>query len=616
MIEPEEIVALYMQRKSELAPVNAKRMEVRDAYNGDLRVMIPDVGRAEPPAVANLLNKGIDQMSMRVASTMPSIYCPPRDDRVKREVTQADVRRRALYGWWEANDLPLMVKRRARHLMAYASSPVMIWPDFKRGIPTWRLRDPFGTYPAATMNPGDMTPVDCIFAYTQTYGWVRKTYPEVFERLYRKERARRDDRLVLLDYVDCDELVTVVLSDGPAQDASPYGMLTGAGTGFLGSARYEVLERLENKAGVCTAVVPGRITLDRAIGQFDSMLSMYKMMSHLTALELIAVEKGIFPDLFLESNPGEQAKLVSGPHDGRTGLINVVQGGRMREMGTNPGFQTNPTIDRLERAQRLDAGIPAEFGGESASNIRTGKRGDAVLSAAVDFPIAEQQQVIAASLREENKRAIAVAKGYFGARPQSFYVGWKGARGQVDFKANDVFTTDHNVVEYSHVGSDINGLMILLGQAAGMNAMSLKTVRKLMPIIEDDEFEGDQIVKESLQAAMLAGIQQKVNAGEIAPVDAAWLMQQVGSNKMELAEAVMKLEERVQARQQAAMDQQADAAQPDPLAGMATGTAAEGQFVPPPSIPEGPEAQQNLSSMLGALRMGQMTSPAERPAVA
>lgn len=612
MISPEEIVALYMQRKAEMSPVNAKRLEVRDAYNGDLRVVIPDAGRADPPAVANLLNKGVDQMAGRVASVLPSIYCPPRDDKVKREVTQADIRRRALYAWWEANDLGLMVKRRARHLMAYASSPVQLWPDFKRGIPQWRIRDPFGTFAAPTMNPGDMTPDDCIFAYTQTYGWVRKTYPEAFERLYRKEQARRDDRLVLLDYVDCDELVTIVLSDSPAQDASPYGMMTGAGTGFLGSARYEVLERLENKAGICTAVIPGRITLDRAIGQFDSMLSAYKMMCHLTALELIAVEKAIFPDTYLESRPSEQAKFLSGPHDGRTGLINVVQGGTVRELGNTVGFQTNPTIDRLERAQRLDAGIPAEFGGESASNIRTGKRGDAVLSAAVDFPIAEQQQVLAASLREENKRAIAVAKGYFGARPQSFYVGWKGARGQVDFKTNEVFTTDHNVVEYSHAGSDINGLMILLGQAVGMNAMSLKTARELMPIVQDAEFEKDQAIKESLEAALLAAIQQKVNAGEIAAVDAAWLMQQVSTNKLELAEAVIKLDERVQARQAAAAQQQADPALADPMAGLATGTPAEAQVIPP-SIGGPTESQDNLASLLGKLRMPQMSVASERP---
>lgn len=622
MIAPEQIVALYHQRKQALAPINAKRMEVRDAYNGELRVTLPDIGRSAPPAVANLLNSGLDQMAMRVASTLPSVYCPPRDEMVKREVTAADKRRKAIYGWWEANDLNLLVKRRARQMLAYASSPVMLWPDFERGIPVWRQRDPLGTYPSATLNPGDMTPANCIFAYLSTYGHVKKKYPESFERLARRERARMDDTLVLLDYVDCDELVTIVLHDGPSHDqvgtwsAPMAGPVSGGVPGFHGSSRHEVLERLVNKAGMCTVVIPGRVTLDRTLGHFDGMLSLYRAMAHLTALELIAVEKGIFPDTYLESRPGEQAKFVTGPHDGRTGLVNIVQGGQVREVATNPGFQTNPTIDRLERAQRLEGGIPAEWGGESSSNIRTGKRGDAVLSAAVDFPLQEQQAVIAASLREENKRAIAVAKGYFGGRSQSFYVSWKGAKGQVDFTPNDIFTTDHNVVSYSHVGSDLNGLMIMAGQAVGMGVMSKRTAARIMPIIEDDEYEHDQGIKESLEAALLAAVQQKANDGTMAPVDVAWLMSQVASNKLELAEAMIKLEERVQKRQAEAQEQMADPAQADPMMGLAAGTPAEAQMAPPPTIPEGPEAQQNLSSMLGALRMGQMKTPAERPAVA
>ena len=76
--------------------------------------------------------------------------------------------------------------------------------------------------------------------------------------------------------------------------------------------------------------------------------------------------------------------------NGLTGEVGGLKGGTLRDSVVNPGFMTNPTIDRLERAQRLTAGIPAEFGGESGSNIRTGRRGEAVLSAVVDFPVQEK----------------------------------------------------------------------------------------------------------------------------------------------------------------------------------------------------------------------------------
>lgn len=613
MIDVEEIVLLYRQRKDAMAEVMAKRAKVRDAYNGDMRIALPDIGREERAAVANLVNTGLDQMAMRVASTLPTIFCPPRDETKKRELEAAKTRTRVLYGWWEGNDQEMLVPLRARQMLAYAQSPVVIRPDFKRGIPMWHVRDPLQTYPSSCLNPGDMTPEDTIFAFQRTYGWLRANYPDQFSRLSRMERAPRDAKLTLLEYLDGDEMVLVVLGDPDLPHSheqwSQYRM------GYAGTSRYELLERIENRAGVCTAVVPGRITLDKALGQFDGMLSIMARAAKLTELELIAVEKGIFPDVFLEGRAGEQPKFISGPHDGRTGLVNVVSGGSIREVGTNPGFQTNPTIDRLERAMRLDAGIPAEFGGESASNIRTGKRGDAVLSAAVDFPIQEQQKVLARSLREENKRAIAVAKGYFGAAGKSFYVSWKGAKGQVDYVPNEVFTTDENVVAYSHAGSDLNGLTIMVGQLTGMGLMSKQTGAELIPLIEDPEQEKDRSTSEAIEAALLAAFQQKANAGEIAPVDAAWVMIQVKQNKLELAEAIMKLDERVQKRQAEAMAQQADPAMADPMAGLATGTPAEAQVVPPTIAPPG-ESTQNLGSLLSALRRPQMTLASEEPAVA
>ena len=103
-----------------------------------MRVLLPDVGGDQKAAVANLLNTGLDQLAMRVRSTLPGIFCPPRDESKKREQVQAETRRKAMYGWWQANNMSLIVPRRARQMLAYAASPVQLWPDFDRGIPAWR----------------------------------------------------------------------------------------------------------------------------------------------------------------------------------------------------------------------------------------------------------------------------------------------------------------------------------------------------------------------------------------------------------------------------------------------------------------------------------------------
>jgi len=122
------------------------------------------------------------------------------------------------------------------------------------------------------------------------------------------------------------------------------------------------------------------------------------------------LKKGIFPDTYLVSRPGETGRFLDGPHDGRTGMVNVIAGGDIKEVVSSPGYLTNPTIDRLERNQRVTAGIPAEFGGEAGSNIRTGRRGDAVLSAVIDYPVAEAQETFGFALQEENEVAIELCK--------------------------------------------------------------------------------------------------------------------------------------------------------------------------------------------------------------
>src|SRR3546814_3316558 len=96
-------------------------------------------------------------------------------------------------------------------------------------------------------------------------------------------------------------------------------------------------------------------------------------------------------------------------------------------------------IDRLERYLRITGGVPAEFGGESTQNVRTGRRGDAILSAIIDFPIADAQSALAASLAVENRIGIENAKAWFGDR----LVGYHYAEGKRlrsgSYRASEVF---------------------------------------------------------------------------------------------------------------------------------------------------------------------------------
>lgn len=637
-----EIVARYQARQAARGPILQGMREVIDTYNGDLVIPLAGFDRDEKSAVANLLNTGIEQLSMRVASTMPSIFCPEQevegvqgrgqkgadewDARVRAERDLARRRKQALYGGWEASDLPILQRRRARWMLGLASAPVVLRPDRGRGVAVWDLRHPLSTFPADTTNPDDMCPDDCIFTVTRTHGWLMRNYPEQYYRLRRRASDGPDAKCTLIEYRDAEVVVLIVLGDAdvtPAVVAGPRGRLssfTGPMRGLAGTDLHVELERSVNRAEMCTAVVPGRVTLDRMMGQFDQMIGMYQLQSKITALEVIAIEKGIFPDLYLVSRPNEQAKYITGPHDGRTGKVNIIAGGDVKEINSSAGFQGFQLADRLERGTRLAGGIPPELGGESSSNIRTGRRGDSVLSAAVEYPVQEQQTVMARSLQEENKRFIAVQKGYFGSRSSSFYVNWKGAKGRVTYTPNELFTTDENIVTFSHAGTDLNGLTIMVGQLTAMGVMSTQTAAEILPLVDDPEQEHDRIVKEQLEKALLAGIQTKMNSGELAPGDGAWLIIQVQNDRMELAQAMVALDEMVRARQSASgppgsAEGPVDPNSPEAQAGLAAGTAAEQQAMAA-TVPAPPQGMRNVASILGDLRRGQMTIPSERPQVA
>ena len=73
----EQIVALYNARREAQGPILLRMREVRDLANGDIVIPLSELDRNARTNVANLLVQGLDQTSMRIASTMPMPFFPP-----------------------------------------------------------------------------------------------------------------------------------------------------------------------------------------------------------------------------------------------------------------------------------------------------------------------------------------------------------------------------------------------------------------------------------------------------------------------------------------------------------------------------------------------------------
>lgn len=596
MIDCDQILGLYLDRKNAAGTIAQMMREVRDVYNGDVVVPLPERESSERVAVANLMRQGLDQMADRVASTTPDTRFAVTRPGIKKSEDAARDKRLAVQGWQDANLVGLGLYRRGRHLLGYGTTPMLVRPDFERNCPRFEAMDPLGTYPSTPANPDDPCVDNAIFAVKRSLGWLEKRYD--IGRLAKPKERKGDERFEVLQYIDGDELVLCVV--GKDED-DPYGGARPVNPG----AKILQMERTENRAGVCWATSPGRVTLDRRGGQFDGMIGMYQAQARLFALELIAVEQGVFPDEWLIGRDGATPEIVQ-VANGRAGTVGMVKNGDLRQQSLQPGYKTDGAVDRLERAQRLTAGIPSEFGGESQTNVRTGRRGENILSATIDFTLLHAQRVLQVTMEAENERAIAIDKAYHNTA-KSFYVAWHGKPDErKDYKPSDLFDTTQNTVSYAAAGTDVNGLVVSGGQRVGMGTLSKRGFMEMDPLIEDPNVEMDRIVAETLEAAMASGIQQQAAAGQIPPGDVARIMQLVKTDECDLAEAVLRAQREAQERQAEQVPEDAPEAQP----GLAMpGMGAESMAVPEDA---GGPSLGNLSQLLSNLRRPQaLTAPAE-----
>lgn len=590
----EQIYDLYRSRRRARGPMIARMEQIREAYNGDLAIPMAELSTYEKAAVPNLVAQGIDQTATRIASTMPNIIYPTMKPGVKREEDNARKRRAANLGWWEQNNMELKLRRRARWLQGYACAPVCIRPSASKNIPCWYVRDPLSTYAALDADPDCLTPTDVIFAFKKSLAWIDANYP--LNTIKRRRRDNKETKITLLEYMDAEQITLIALGSDFSSDfpsVEPINYATSLDEGWLNSDSLVTLENADNLAGVCPAVIPGRITLDREQGQYDGIIGMYQSQAMLFALNFRAVAQDVWPNEWLISHPGRQGKIVK-MANGRTGEIGEVVDGTIEAQHLNPGYKADQLISYLERNQRVTAGIPAEFGGESTGNVRTGRRGDSILSAVVDFPIQEAQTLLAKSLEAENRIAVAIDLAYYGNDRKSFYVNWRGARGNVDYIPNKIFTTDQNRVFFPAAGVDANNLTISLGQLVGTELMSRRTAMEMHPFIDDAEEEDDRITAQGLQRAMQTAIEQQASQGIIPPNDLARIAELVLTDKMELYEAVLQAQKEAQERQAAQEPANSPATQP----GLAQpGMGAEAGVAIPPVTP----SAGNLAQVLGSL---------------
>lgn len=579
-LTPSRIHSLYIQRKNKRLPELTAGEAIRRVYNGDWKTVLPELETSERTQVTNLVLNGIEQHALRIASTVPNIYFPPeRNSKAARN--RASDRTMVIAGWHDENKMPRIRRKRARHLVAYGSTPVYLRPGPSH-IPIWETWDPLNSFPA----PGDdLVPSDCIYSFKRSWGYLHDTYG-IGTVLALKDGETRDSMVDVLFYADSDALVMVA-----------------AGTDADNNQVTPLLQAVPNVARRPVVIHPSRITLDRLQGQFDQMIGMYEAQGYLWAMHLQALKRAIFAETWVVGNDAMGAAEIISVPDPIRGDIGQINGGDVKAFRTDPSVQTLQAMDRLEASERQNGAIPAELGGQSASNIRTGRRGSQILSSAIDYPIQEHQEILADSNMEENLAAIDIARTYWGNTEKTLYV--KFGDGAVTYTPNDLFadssgkTLANHSVQYAYAGTDQSTLVIEALQMNGAGALSLEGVMEVMPLITDPAFEMKRVQAEKLREALMASIQQQAAdpAGPYQPKDIAKLMSLVRDSNMQIEDAITKLQADLQAEQQAAAEGQL------PPEAMQPGLAPPGAPGALPGMsPAATPDQQGLGALMGSLR--------------
>ena len=614
MIDPTEIARIFELRRRNRGGYIQKMVEVQRMYDGDIWVPLPELDENERPGVANLLLQGVEQLGMRASSVLPDTTFLPLRPGVDKWEAMARDQRRAYQGWEDMNGLTKKEGRRCRFLVAYGSGPTMIKPaggslSIKRSMPHWHIINPLCIFPSETSDPDDIEPSDVIIQRHVTLGWLRDRYPVQAANLYKGPADRNgqhanDKKFDLLEWNDAEETVLIACGSREAQERWTYADAND------GHSRVELLERSPNRAGVCLATVPGRISLSRLTGHFDQIIGMFMAQAKLTAYEMIAVRDGIFPQKWAVShpnNPTGTARIIQ-LADAKQGIIGEIEGGTIIPMNPQSGPAATNAIDRLERGQRVQAGIPSDWGGESATNIRTAKRGEQVSSSTVDPTLGEIQNILAEAKTAEAAKAIAVMKGWYGNKMVSFYQPRSGKVVGDAYKANELFVTDFAMVKYSMPGVDASGIPIELGQRTQSGLMSQYTARREDPMIEDPDFEELQVPLEGLRMAALKGLEQGLAAGQLDIHEVAMIASLLNNGKgLQLEEAIAQAHDMLQ-KQQAVL-----AAQNAPPGGAPGAESMPGLApAPPPGAAAPAGGPPPLAQVLAGLRQPTQQSPAEQ----
>lgn len=593
----EQIVRVVLSQMTTQGPTLNMMKQILDAYDGDFVIPVPEVPTepALPPLTPALVGEVVDTLAQRAASQSPGIYCPAIDqtkESGRRSRAYADTRRRILAATYHDARWSLGRRRYYRQLAAYATSAIVVQENLKTHVPRLEVRDPLGAFCEPMAAEELRQPTWAFFLNRYSGKHLRDSFPAAQTENGGPISSTRDEYMwYVVEWYDVDQRIIGIV--GPQDPWGPH--INNQAPPYL------MLQQAPNRLGRVPVVMPHNVSLGKIAQRLGTLLGNVKLQSKLMALDILAQEKAIFPDMYAIARPGGQPSVIGGRwKDGREGDINLVTDveniGLLR---STPDMRTSQIVDRLERNLRISTGLVPQSGAENWGSLRTGRAMDSLMGVALDPRIQELHEITQSYMPEVNSLIFDTYLAFDKDRKYVMFTGWPGDTGMVEFTPGEHIETTANTVSYSIAGADVVQTTQILGGLFGANVLARRTFMQRHPYIDDPDAEASMIDEEAFEQATRDAVLAQIQSGQLPLVIAAEIHEQLreGADIFKALRAADAKAREMQATQ-APQPDPGQVAAPAAMPGLAAGPQA---MMAPPSAPTEPQLQPGQVSQMRRL---------------
>jgi len=503
MLDIDRLPSMYAQWRSRHYDRDVRMETIDRVCAGDFDVFDPDEESVDSRS-PNLIQVALEDTS-EAASLVPTVRVQPEKATKTAKATARSMEQIAV-SYMDINAVDMLIPRSVMDKGAYGMSVWTVTPDFDQRIPLIERRDPRQCYPEPGFRPGDEVR-RCLFAREVYFTQLPAEYQDKIRDLVGQDSKLQapdeNAKVVLVEYYDEDEYVLAGLYSASTsglvayhdRDDVPYPIL---------------LDRIENKVGICPVVIGSRISLDGEIrGQFDQVIGLLEAHIRLMGLILDYADQAVYSDIFVKDLIGEM------PYGGGSFIELGPQGAIGRVPPAVSSLNVQADLMSLIDGIHVGGRWPKSRPGEIDQSIASAKFLEAS-AGMMNTAIRTYHQILQRQLERALRIALEIDKAYFPGtktaagilRNQEFLAEYN--------PATDIDTSHRLRVEYGlGLGRDPAQSAVLHIQYSQAEFVSKEFVQENIDGLTDVGRERSRLDTEKFRGMALAKLLMGVESGQI-----------------------------------------------------------------------------------------------------